>query len=217
MLGSGDEESTLHWGPDDWDLWLDRPRAPRAVPDDPSIAVREALDGLPATHRGTVADLGCGTGTWLSFLAERFERVVAVDYAPATLATARLRCVDPRVSFRRRDLRDLTPLRRTLDVAVALDSIVGPRTEDVDRILAQVHGGLVEGGILLATFPAASRDAGLRPVALAGDAPGSPDDLPLRFQELELQYRLRRAGFRGLRIRRVEPSLVCMAVRRANN
>lgn len=207
----------VHWGPDDWDLWLDRPSAPRTAPNDPSEAVREAIEGLPGTHLGSVADLGCGTGAWLPLLAERFERVFAVDYAPATLAAARARCVDPRVTFRRRDLRDLTPFRRSLDVAVAVDSIVGPRTEDVDRILAEVHAGLVEGGILLATFPAAAREGGLRPVALAGDAPRSPEDLPLRFQELELQYRLRRAGFRGIRIRRVEPSLVCMAVRRANN
>ena len=56
-----------------------------------------------------------------------------------------------------------------------------------------------------------------------GDATPAPSE----FHEIELQYRLRRAGFRGVRIRRiidetVSPathgeSLLCMTVRRANN
>ena len=39
---------------------------------------------------------------------------------------------------------------RAFDVAIAVDSIVGPRHADVDRILSQVLRSLKEGGILLA-------------------------------------------------------------------
>jgi hypothetical protein len=58
---------------------------------------------------------------------------------------------------------------------------------------------------------------------LSPDSPDSTDAVPTRFLEMELQYRLRKAGFQGIRIRRIEgdgeepPSLLSLAVRRANN
>ena len=136
------------------------------------------------------------------------------------VALARRECCAKNVTFRRRDLRDLTPFRNRFHVAVALDSIVGPGTADVDRILGQVRRSLVEGGILLATFPAAPRTGKPVLMKLRNDRPTTE---PLTFQELELQYRLRQAGFQGIRIRRFpdrsgEPAcLLALAVRRACN
>jgi SAM-dependent methyltransferase len=182
--------------------------------------LQSALVKIPNRARKTVADLGCGSGRLLPFLASRFDTVVAVDYAPATLASARDACVDSNVVFRRRDLRDLTPFRNTFHVAVALDSVVGPRTADVDRMLRQICRSLVEGGVLLATFPAAPRVGRPVPMKLRTDEAA---DGPLEFQEVEIQYRLRQAGFQGVRIRRFEgeegrpASLLCLAVRRAMN
>ena len=210
----------MRWGPLDWDEWTARRADEPPMPSPEEHALLEFLDALPGRGRMTVADLGCGAGRLLPFLARRFERVVAVDYAPASLAVARRVCVGRDVVFRRRDLRDLTPFRNSFDAAVAVGSIVGPRPEDVDRILSQVFASLVEGGVLAATFPARARSSMPVPVRLAGG--GLASGL-LRFHEVELQYRMRRAGFRGLRIRRfagVEPSrdaLLCVATRRADN
>jgi len=92
-------------------------------------------------------------------------------------------------------------------MAVAVDSIVAPSVPELDLILGRVSAALVEGGIFLATFPA----------AVSGEARAAS------LHEVELQYRLRRAGFQGLRLRRFgrEPGLaetiLSMAVRRACN
>jgi SAM-dependent methyltransferase len=210
----------LPWGPEDWDALQreDDPgyRAGSALHE----AVEEFLHRIPGRDEKTVADLGCGLGRRLPFLAEHFKRVIAVDYAPASLCRARQAARGRPVLFRRRDLRDLTPFRGKLNVAVAFDSILGPRSTDIDRIFEQVQRSLVEGGVFLSTFPAVSRFAGPYEMPL-----GEGEDVkaPHRFHEIELQYRLRRAGFRGVRIRRFEEceerpeSLLSTAVRRANN
>jgi SAM-dependent methyltransferase len=210
----------LPWGPEDWDALLLRDE--ERVHHSPLLleAVEEVLLRIPDRRQKTVADLGCGMGGELPFLSANFGRVIAVDYAPASLAAARRLRVDEPIEFRRRDLRDLKPFRRSLDVAIAVDSILGPRDSDIDRIFEQVHRSLVEGGVFLATFPAVSRDTGPYPMRL-----GESEDVraPHHFHEIELQYRLRRAGFQGVRVRRFDPdgdrpeSLLCMAVRRANN
>ena len=107
---------------------------------------------------------------------------------------------------------------------LAVETLVRPVLEDLDAVLERVRGFIVEGGLLLATFPAAQRESVAREMRLRND-----DSHPssTRFHEIELQYRLRRARFRGVRIRRIldenvsretrDESLLCMAVRRANN
>jgi SAM-dependent methyltransferase len=208
------------WGPNNWDAW--RLHAP---PEDdwasfPEQALRSAVERIPGRRGLTVADLGCGDGRLVPFLADRYARVVAIDYAPASLAEARKRHARENVTYRRRDLRELTPFRGAFDVAIAVHSIVGPRRADVDRILRQVWRTLHEGGLLLALFPAAARVGEPVPLVLDGAHDG-PE--PLSFLETELQYRLRRAGFLGVRIRRFEAgdtlpgTLLARAARRAAN
>ncbi len=212
----------MYWGPEDWDTWLKREetKAPPAGPLPHEAALLRFLDRIPGRRGLTVADLGCGSGRLLPLLAERFAKVVAIDYAPASLALARRACAGRPVLLRRRDLRDLTPFRNAFDVAVAVDSILGPRPEDLDRILAQVHGCLVEGGVLAATFPEVSRAGRMLPMRLVGE-PKPPE--PVAVHEMELQFRMRKAGFEAVRIRRVEArgsrgnSLLCVATRRASN
>ena len=190
--------------PEEWDDWSVEGPEPPAGGAAADAAVREALAGIPGRRTKTVGDLGCGAGRLLPYLCGTFGQVIAVDFAPATLARARCACAGLPVVFRRRDLRDLTPLRNRLDVAVLVDALAGPRASDVDRVLRQVAGSLVHGGVLVGTFRARPRQ-GKDPVPLPlGDAPvmAGPNGLPA-FHETELQYRLRCAGFRGLRLRRV--------------
>ena len=116
--------------------------------------------------------------------------------------------------FARRVEVDLTTSRVPelpggFEVVLAVDTIgVG----GLDPLLPRMHAALVEGGVLLATL-AASR-AGAAHQSMIGPASGPG------IHEVELQYRLRRAGFQGLRLRRFrsdDDTLLCMAVRRALN
>lgn len=207
------------WGPEDWDRWSFQHARRQPPPARPREAVVAILGRLPDRESMTVADLGCGRGALLPFLASQFGQVVAIDYAPATLAAARREAAGLGVVFRRRDLRDLSPFRKTFHVAIALDSVLGPRSQDVNRILEEIYRSLAEGGLFLGTFPARPRNGKLVPLLLDGD--GSPPPATVLFTEMDLQYRLRRSGFLGSRIRRFEGEggdvLLALAVRRAHN
>jgi hypothetical protein len=98
----------------------------------------------------------------------------------------------------------------SVDVLVAIDAFAPGKLPDG---IVRARKLLVEGGVLLMTAPARARDE--RPFPLNG----IPDRA---WHELELQYRLRRAGYQGLRIRRIDgdddgQQLLAMAVRRAHN
>lgn len=104
----------------------------------------------------------------------------------------------------------LADLDRGFDVALATD-LISP--QELPIALGELHRLLVEGGVLLLTVQARGRD----------EVPFSMIASPERaWHELELQYRLQRAGFQGLRIRRMDADdggqrFLVMAVRRALN
>ena len=69
-----------------------------------------ALAAVPDAEHKTVADLGCGTGPLLPYLAERFGQVIALDFAPAMLERAKKRLGQSaagRVVFLERPIHDL--------------------------------------------------------------------------------------------------------------
>jgi SAM-dependent methyltransferase len=71
---------------------------------DPATA-RAELEGLfgrlgADPRAGTCVEVGCGPGRMTSVLAERFDRVVAVDVSAGMLARARAAVTAPNVDFR---------------------------------------------------------------------------------------------------------------------
>jgi SAM-dependent methyltransferase len=82
-----------------------------ALASDPDVYVgdpergRVELEGLfgrlgADPHGGTCIEVGCGPGRMTAALAERFDRVLALDVSPAMLEQARAAVPDERVEFR---------------------------------------------------------------------------------------------------------------------
>jgi SAM-dependent methyltransferase len=111
------------------------------------------LDALPGHANLTVADLGCGTGNLLPFLAGRFRKVVAVDFSPKMLRAAQENCVYDNVQFCRQSLTDLSVFQGQFDVVVSVNSVLAPSLDIVDQILREMAGTLKPGGIFAGIFP----------------------------------------------------------------
>ncbi len=187
------------------------------------------LDAIPRARTLVAGDLGCGTGTLLPALAERFRRVEAIDFSPAMLTRARARCRQRHVRLHRADLADLRKFHGRLDVAVAVNSVLTPDADRLDRIFAELARVLRPGGTLVALFPpmeailyqgflihererrqnpagARTRTSRILERAKYDFVHGTyseGDGAQKFFYDFELRHRLRRAGFRRIRIGRV--------------
>ena len=118
--------------------------------------VAQKLDQVPDAARKTVVDLGCGTGPLLPYLAGRFGRVIALDFAPAMIdhARRRLGADAERVTFLTRAMHELDDLAGAVDVAVAVNSVVMPDVRVIDRTLRAIRASLRHGGLFLGVVPA---------------------------------------------------------------
>jgi SAM-dependent methyltransferase len=116
----------------------------------------ETLAAVPDTARKTVADLGCGTGPLLPYLAERFQRIIALDFAPRMLERAAERLqpkAAARVTFLERPMHKLDDLAGQVDVVVAVNSLIMPDVRLVDRTLRAIRASLRPGGLFLGIVP----------------------------------------------------------------
>jgi SAM-dependent methyltransferase len=124
----------------------------RADVDNP---LQTKLGQIEGSERLVVADLGCGKGPLLPFLAERFRTVWAVDFAEGMLQRAKARCEGLcNIQFLQQSLTDLAPLHGQLDVAVAVNSLVLPDARELDEALRQVRLCLRARGRFLGIVPA---------------------------------------------------------------
>lgn len=114
---------------------------------DPWLARWAAL--LGAAQAQPVLDLGCGNGQDAAWLLAQGWRVIAGDYSPAALASARV--MAPRAQFVQMDLRDGLPFaNHSLPIIVAGLCLHYFRWQQTQAILHAVARCLHPGGILLA-------------------------------------------------------------------
>jgi len=185
------------------------------------------------SKRRIVADLGCGIGDLLPYLAQRFKNVYAVDFSSKMLETAAGRNSEhENILFVQADLRELTKFGLKLDVAVSVNSILLPHFEDINATLQQIHASLKEDGTFLGIFPSMEsvlynfmlvyereyKKYGEEQKALemtrriiqgrkynfiTSVYADHPDERQKFFYEFELRMRLRDAGFKNVELKKV--------------
>lgn len=116
--------------------------------------VKRVLRRLRDPDHGIVADLGCGVGPLLPFLSQHFHTVYAVDFADGMLQRAKEHASECKnVCYLQTTLTDLTALP-TIDVAVAVNSLVMPSPAEQEQALREIARCLKPGGWFLGIVPA---------------------------------------------------------------
>ena len=186
----------MPWTHEGWSAWIDRDRE-RAVADDHEHdrVVRTILGRLPGARQRTLALIAGERMPGRSLLAAQFGEVIELPH-PGALRSVR----EP----------------RSIDVALA--DMRDASRDELDSMLLRLWDRLSEGAPVILTLRAAAR--GERPTPLIPPA-GTGALRSLAWHEVEVQYRLRRASFQGVRARRFRaasgPVIVAIAVRRAWN
>ena len=189
------------------------------------------IDHLP--HEGkSVIEVGCGIGSLLPILGKSFGRVVGTDISPKMIERARSKVKEfENVHLSVQDTRDLSTFHNQFDFAITVNSILVPQIKVVDDMLREVYLTLKEDGVLLGIFPSLDAlhyktlliqekalDEGKseeEAMQLSKDElKGTPIDFisgivdydgekQKHYYGFELKYRLWKAGFKNIRLRKV--------------
>lgn len=182
-------------------------------------------------EKKTVLEIGCGTGTLVPFLARNFKKVVATDISKKMIEIAKENNSGlENVEFKVMDMLNITRLRRKFDVIVSVNSILMPNIPKVNKVLKKAHKLLKKKGIFVAIMP--SMDALIYQAMITYDKEyekrGSRKKAKLvtsriiskrnhdfcygffdvdgkqkHFYGFELDYRLKKAGFRKFKIGKI--------------
>jgi len=209
----------MTWTRHRWDQTIqlyerDEALAPHGITDQ----VESWLTRLHDPASRVISDLGGGLSHAFAGLQSRFAEWIVVDPSARKIAELRNLPELTGCQLRRRDLRDLVPYHNQLDAILAVGSIGGRQLADLDRMLLEMCRCLREGGLAIGSYPASPKPTIATAYLLDQGETPTPDSM----HEVELQYRLQRAGLRAVTMRRIEDGeecewLVFRAVRRADN
>jgi SAM-dependent methyltransferase len=195
-----------------WDAAADSDRVEQYV-GDPATA-RQELDSLfarlgDAPRRGTCVEVGCGFGRMTGLLAERFDRVVAVDVSPRMLEQAREHVRADNVVFLPVSGTSLEPLESAgADVLVCYlvlqhlpsRDVVVAYLREFARVLAPAGRAFVQlpvlGRGLLPRAWRAGRGLAMPFVGGGRDVAQQPEYRGFRLTDAELERALAAAGLR---------------------
>lgn len=184
------------------------------------------------SKRKSVIDIGTGIGNMLPSLSKEFKEVVALDISPKMIEKAKKNAENlENVKLLVRDARDLREFYNQFDVAVSVNSILLPEVKSIEKILSEIYNVLNDDGVFIGIFP--SMDALLYRAVLEhekaiedGDDEKTSlektlkaidaekfdfvlgtfkyhDMIQKHYYKFELKYRLWKAGFKNIRMRKV--------------
>ena len=113
------------------------------------------LDCLPTDTQGSLLDIGCFAGSFLSMVPEdKFRRQLGVDILPAQIEYAKARYGTAFREFRHLDRIDrLDGIRERFDCVTLIEVLEHLTPEEVRQMLAHVSHLLAPGGRLVVTTP----------------------------------------------------------------
>lgn len=115
--------------------------------------LKEFIKTLNHQYYKRVADLGCGNGKLAAFLSTYFSEVWAIDYSDNMIKIAKARYNNPKIVFKKLDMRDLRTVYNTFDIAFSVNSILPPNPSDVPIILSEIFKSLYAGGLFVSILP----------------------------------------------------------------
>ena len=121
--------------------------------EDQSGVLTEELEALGGDGV-RVADLGCGPGSLLPFLAGNFEEVIAVDYAEQLLRQARQRCRSRQVRFVCHDLSRGQALPFKVEVVCCINALIDPDRDKRRGMLRSLCSAMSNKGLAVIVVPA---------------------------------------------------------------
>ncbi len=194
--------------------------------DNAARIIRRAI-GRFASKRRSVLELGCGIGLLVPFLSENFKRVYSTDYSQGMVNTAkRMNSKFKNVIYRRKDMRRLN-YKNHFNVIVTVNSIISPSVKQVNRVIGNIYDALKERGVLVGVLPSIEYALYAAMLVYERELKTNPTRAAVRktkaildskdydfllgfinedgnrqkhFYEFEIEYRLRKAGFKKIRI-----------------
>lgn len=110
---------------------------------------------VASSSRKTVADFGCGNGSLLGLLAERFHDVHAIDHSDKLLGQARQQNTDHKnIQYIQADLASHYVSKPKVDVLVCVNVVIQPDVEVRDRILENAAAAVKARGTVIFVVPA---------------------------------------------------------------
>jgi len=173
----------------------------------------------------TVIDLGCGLGELSPLLSKYFKAVTAIDFSPEMISLAKQKNSKlSNISYDVANLSNLKQFKNKFNVALSINSLLDPNLTEIDKQLKQIRSTLKKRGLFIAVLPAMEvyiyQAQLLKQKAknhlLQEYTRPKEHNFPLglinfegkqkAFYHFEIVWRFQKAGFKRIRIGRVQYS-----------
>lgn len=198
--------------------------------DERAAAVIRRTIGRFASKRKTILELGCGIGVLVPFMSENFKKVFATDYSQGMVNRAmKMNRKVKNVNFKKKDMRKLN-YNNHFDVIVMVNSLISPSIKQVSHIISNIYKSLKERGVLVGVIPSMEYALYAAMLVYERESQSNPKHVAVKktkeiigarsydfmlgfvsdegkkqkhFYEFEIEYRLRKAGFKKIKISKI--------------
>ncbi len=114
----------------------------------------ETIKNIKNKSELVVADLGCGIGDFIPYLAKEFKKVYALDFSEEMLNIAKEKNKNfENVIYEKADMRDMNNLENSFDLVFTINSVLLPNPGDVKKAFYNINKTLKKNGKLIGIFP----------------------------------------------------------------